>query len=103
MLFRSWSIDCAAGSLLETTTYEVLSIAAMDVNGESVDAVRLSVKVDVSGRSQGSSEGELWLSRKSGLPLRWSETTETTSGSQIGPVHYSESLTIELTSLTPHQ
>lgn len=99
----SWTTDCAAGSLREVTTFEVEEVDDLDVAGVSVSTVRIRTRTEVSGSSTGSSEGEIWLVRDSGLPVRWTETTATTSLSAIGPVRYDESFVIELESIEPRR
>jgi len=99
----SWSTDCIAGSLREVTTYEIVGLEDLDVSGTAVPVVHILTATDVSGSSTGSSEGQLWLSQDEGLPVRWTETTSTTSLSAIGPVHYDETFLIELGSMEPRR
>ena len=99
----TWQVTCTSASLVETTTYEVLAVADLDAGGEVVEAVHLRTVVELSGGVEGASEGELWLAREGGLPLRWRETTTTVSPSAIGPVRYEESFAIEIVSLAPQR
>lgn len=94
---------CESDGLSESTSYEVVGLTDIAVGNETVEAVHLRTSVSLSGGAEGSSEGELWLARESGLPLRWRETSTTASPSAIGSVRYEESFTIEIVSLTPQR
>ena len=99
----SWKVVCASDSIVESTTYEVLGVSDFDAGGQVVGAVHLRTVTEISGGSTGTVEGDLWLSRDGGLPLRWLESSSSNTPSAIGPVSHKESFTISIVSVVPQR
>jgi hypothetical protein len=101
----SWGRTCDGGDRTEVVRLEVIGVEPVTVGGDAVDSVHLRVATELSATDGTTSEshGELWLHPQTGLPLRQTDRTATTSPQVIGDVHYEEQYELVLTSLEPHR
>jgi type II secretory pathway pseudopilin PulG len=78
-------------------TSEVLGTTTLTVDGEPVEAVLVRTSDTFSGAQQGNEVGEWWLHATTGLPLKAQIEASLTGG----PSDYSETIELELSTLTP--
>ena len=81
----------------------VVGRAVVYVGGKAVPAVHVRQTIALSGGSRGASTYDMWLARKSGVPVRLVMVSRTTNDSAVGDVHYDEVVTLRLQSLRPRR
>ena len=95
------ALDCMLADLAWLPVWEVLGRDTVDVGGVDVDAwhVRMTIVDDDDYPEHTTID---WWLAASGLPLRMTSTTSSTSASDlVGDVHYDEEYVAELVSLEP--
>jgi hypothetical protein len=81
----------------------VVGPETITVAGQAVPALHVSMEERVSGDTTGLRRSDNWFALDSALLLKRTATVDGTSGSPVGRVHYTETVTMLLTSLTPNQ
>ena len=94
---------CTTPSTTERETQWVVGRERILVGPARVSAVHIRQQIRLSGDSRGASTFDLWLDRRTGVPVRISMVSRTTNGSPIGDVHYEELVTLRLVSLVPRR
>ena len=86
----------------EATSISVVGPESVDVGGQALAAVHIQrVEKDTATDGTALSTTDQWLDPHSGLVLRETANSSSTTASPIGDVHYSEQYELTLTSLTP--
>ncbi len=98
-----FSVSCATGKARERGTGRVVGRGSTVVGRVRVPTVHVQTSTAFSGDTTGAATYDFWLGRETGLPVRITMVSETTSGSLIGDVHYRERVSLQLTSLTPER
>jgi len=98
-----WDVSCGTNTADEAGTAfvvgrEVLRIAAM-----RVPTVHVRKTTSFSGEIRGTARHDIWLDRRSGVPVKVVMVSRTTNDSAVGDVHYEEDVTLRLTTLTPRR
>ena len=75
----------------------------IDISGTAVMALHVDSDVTVSRRSTGVKFIDRWLRARDGLVVREVSGTDTVQSTPLGEVHYQESDTMVLASLTPQR
>lgn len=94
---------CTTESADEQSTVRVLGRETLDVGADRVQAVHLRRSSRFTGETRGSSTHDVWLDRTSGVLVRIRMESTTTNESLIGDVHYTEDVSLVLTSLKPRR
>ena len=93
--------DQLSGTTTSSGTVEVLGVEAIEIGGESIEAMNVRHRNDLTGSQHGTDSLELWVSTEDGLPLRGTRSLNVESDSPIGAVTYTEEGFWELLSTTP--
>lgn len=99
----TFTVDCSTGKARERGPGRILRRASLRVGSTAVQAVHVRTTTSFSGDTTGSAAYDFWLARDTGLPIRISMVSRTTSGSLIGDVHYQERVSLRLTSRVPRR
>jgi hypothetical protein len=94
-------VTCTTPSAKETETQWVVGREPLHVGRTLVSAVHIRQTIRLSGGSRGNSTYDMWLDRKTGVPVRVAMVSRTTNDSPVGDVHYEEVVTLRLQSLDP--
>ena len=81
----------------DAATVEVLGTGTLTFDGTTVDVVHLRTSDEFSGDQTGTEVGEWWLDAATGLPVK-AEIEASLTG---GPSDYSETIRLDLSTLTP--
>lgn len=100
---RPVRVDCATSSATEHEKQWVVGRELVRVAGKLVPSVHIRQTSSLTGGIGGASVYDMWLDRRSGVPVRLVMTSHTTNASPIGKVHYDEEVTLRLTSLRPRR
>jgi hypothetical protein len=92
---------CAGGSSTNDLTVTVVGVEAIEVGGETIDAVRIHVSSALGGDVRGTSELDYWAHPDNALILRRVSKVVTDAQSALGTTRYDEEYTIQLRSLEP--
>ena len=98
-----FGVSCTTGSATERGRGRVVGRDRLGVGGKTVACVHVRTRTAFGGGTRGSATFDFWLARDTGLPIRVSMVSRTTTGSLIGDVHYEEDVSLALTSLTPRR
>jgi hypothetical protein len=98
---ETWQVDCVGDGISENRAAELVEVAGREVGGSSVEAVHVRMTVTTSGSTIGTTIRDLWLDRRTGLPLEWSDTVENVSDSPLGDARYTEDIHLVATRTTP--
>jgi hypothetical protein len=82
---------------------QVVGSDTITIAGVAVPAIHVIVEETVSGATSGVRRSDNWFAADSALLLRRVASVEGDSSTAAGRVHYSERVTLQLTSLTPVQ
>ncbi len=96
-------VACSTPSAQERGTERVVSRVRIRVGGRMVETVHLTKASSFKGQIRGQSVHDVWLDRKTGVPVRLVMVSKTTNDSPVGDVHYDEVVTLRLLSLTPRR
>jgi hypothetical protein len=96
-------VTCTTSSATEHETQWVVGRESLRVGGKPVSTVHVRQSIALTGGIGGASLYDIWLDRRSGVPVRLVMTSHTTNASPIGKVHYDEEVTLRLTSLRPRR
>lgn len=94
---------CTTPSAKEHETQWVVGRELVRVGGKRVSAVHVRQTSSFGGGTGGASAYDIWLDRKSGVPVRIVMTSHTSNDSPVGRVHYDEDVTLRLMSLRPRR
>jgi hypothetical protein len=100
---RGMPVTCTTSGATEHETQRIVGRQTMRVGAKSVSAVRVHQATSLAGDIRGASTYDIWLDRKTGVPVRISMVSRTTNDSPVGDVHYDEVVTLRLLSLTPRR
>ena len=75
----------------------------MRVGPKRVGTVHIRQLISLSGGTRGASTYNIWLDRKTGVPVRIAMVSRTTNDSPVGAVRYEEVVTLRLESLVPRR
>jgi hypothetical protein len=84
-------------------TRTFVGMEPMVIEGEIVQAVRVHLDGTITGTHEGTSTDDLWLSRRTGLPLRWDRTVDIVSSAYGADVRYTEDASFTIESLDPQR
>ena len=98
-----FAVSCTTGSATERGRGGVVGRDQLEVGAEKVSTVHVRTHTTFAGDTRGSAAFDFWLARDTGLPVKVTMLSRTTTGSLIGDVHYEEDVSLELTSLTPRR
>ena len=73
------------------------------IEGEIEQVVKVRIDATFTGKTEGESTDLLWLSRRTGFPLRWDRTVDAISSEFGTDVRYTEEASFELVSLEPQR
>jgi hypothetical protein len=96
-----WMVVCENGDTRATTSIEVGDEARIEVDGERVDTLHLSLEATVEGETEGRMSGEQWIAPETGLLVRERWETEVETSGPMGPITYREDYTLLLESTEP--
>ena len=99
----AYGIDCSTTSAREVGRGRVVGRETLRVAGRAVETVHLRKTTSFDGDTRGTARHDIWLDRRSGVPVRMVMVSRTTNDSPVGDVHYEEDVTLLLTSLTPRR
>jgi hypothetical protein len=100
---ETFSVSCATGSATERGHGSVVGRQQAHVGTEIVPSAHVRTRTTFRGGTTGSAAFDFWLARDTGLPVRVTMLSKTTTGSLIGDVHYEEDVSLDLTSRTPRR
>jgi hypothetical protein len=100
---KSWPFRCTTDGSVQKGKGRVVGRGVLSVRGTPVPVVHVRWETSLTGKTTGTSEQDEWLDRATGLPLRIVMSSQTTTGSLIGDVHYQEHVDLRLTSLLPRR
>ncbi len=80
---------------------QVIGPDTVMVGGQAVPAIHVLIQEQVTGDTDGIRRSDNWFALDSALLLKRVASVDGTSGSPVGRVHYTETVTLHLTSLTP--
>jgi hypothetical protein len=92
---------CRSSRNLEVGVTRVLGRGTVDVEGRSVQVLRVSTDLTISSGDSGNETIEWWLDPATALPLRIELRSRTSRTLFVGRVNYHEDLSLRLLSLTP--
>jgi hypothetical protein len=98
-----FAVSCTTGSATERGRGRVVGREEEAVGAATVPSVHVRTRTTFAGGTKGSAAFDFWLARDTGLPVKVTMVSRTTTGSLIGDVHYEEDVSLELTSLTPRR
>jgi len=98
-----FTVECSTGKAQEHGPGSVVGRPELTVAGTRVPTVHIRTTTSFTGDTTGRATYDFWLARGSGLPVRITMVSATTSGSLIGDVHYRELVRLRLTTLTPRR
>ena len=91
------------GRTVSAGPYRFVGLATMSIGGTRVEAAQFSrFRVD-SGAQRGTERSAEWFDAENGLPLRLEQDIKVTTSTPFGTSTYTQSGTLVLVSLTPHQ
>ena len=97
-----WHETCHAPHEKVVVSGRVLGRSTVSVGGRAVPAVHTELDLTWSGAGSGTNPNQYWISPQDGMILRQLETVDVSEGSgPLGSVHYSEAMSIAVTSLRP--
>jgi hypothetical protein len=99
----AFAVLCTTGSATERGRGLVIGDETLGVRGTNVECTHVRTRSTFAGGTRGSAAFDFWLARDTGLPVRITMLSRTTTGSPIGDVRYEEDVSLELTSLTPRR
>jgi len=99
----TFRVACATPSARERGSGHVVGTVTLRVASRSVGTVHLRKTTSFSGEIRGIATHDVWLARKTGVPVRLVMVSRTTNDSAVGDVHYEEDVTLRLTSLAPRR
>jgi hypothetical protein len=94
-------VDCVGDGISENRAAELVEVASRDVGGSSVEAIHVRMTVTTSGSTDGTTIRDLWLDRRTGLPLEWTDAVENVSDSPLGDARYTEDIRLVAIRTTP--
>ena len=97
------AVVCRTQDTAEHELQWVVGHAVLRVGNARVDTVHVRQTTTLSGGSRGPSAYDIWLARRSGVPVRIAMVSHTTNASPVGDVRYDEVVTLRLLSLTPRR
>jgi hypothetical protein len=100
---RGMQVTCTTSGATERETQRIVGRETVRVGRRSVSAVHVHQATSLSGDIRGASTYDVWLDRKTGVPVRISMVSRSTNDSPVGDVHYDEVVTLRLLSLTPRR
>jgi len=93
---------CSGGGTDARMRRTLVGRERVDVGGTVVDALRIVLDGEFSGKATGRSRDELWVAEADGMTLRWDRMVDTMADAAFGAeVRYQEQASFVLTSLTP--
>jgi len=98
-----YGVDCSTPSARELGTGRVVGRETLRVSGKPIETVHLRKTTSFTGEIRGATTHNVWLARKSGVPVRIVMVSMTTNDSAVGDVRYEERVTLRLLSLTPRR
>jgi len=99
----AFAVSCTTGEADERGAGRVVARETLRVAGDPVETVHVRRRTTLAGDIRGRSAQDVWLARDSGVPVRIVMTTDTTNDSPVGDVHYEESVSLRLRSLSPRR
>jgi hypothetical protein len=99
----AYGIDCSTTSAREVGRGRVVGRETLRVAERAVETVHLRKTTSFDGDTRGTARHDIWLDRRSGVPVKMVMVSRTTNDSPVGDVHYEEDVTLLLTSLTPRR
>ncbi len=99
----TFAVSCKTGSTRVRGHGRVVARVPVEVEGRSIESVRVRTSVVFAGSPRGSATFDFWLARDTGLPVRIRMVSSTTNDTPIGDVHYEEDVSLALTSTTPRR
>lgn len=94
---------CAGSDTVNAHTAQVAGTESLQVGGDTVDTVIVKA-TDVAGKkSRGTSTVTLWLRASDGLIVKMHRIADIKNNSIIGAIHYTEDITLTLSSLLPQR
>jgi len=100
---RRVRITCTTSSAKEHETQWIVGRETMRVGPKRVGTVHIRQLISLSGGTRGASTYDIWLDRKTGVPVRIAMVSRTTNDSPVGAVRYEEVVTLRLESLVPRR
>jgi len=97
------AVTCTTSGAVEHVMQRVVGPETLRVGGENVPAVHVHQATSLSGDIRGASTYDIWLDRKTGVPVRIAMVSRSKNDSPVGDVHYDEMVTLRLRSLTPRR
>jgi hypothetical protein len=94
---------CTAPSDVAQTTTSVVGPTVVTVQGAPVDAIQMHFEHVISGNTNGTQKGDVWVRSSDGLLLRFVTIIDADAGSVIGPTHFHEEINLSLAELAPRQ
>lgn len=79
----------------------VVGIEPVVVGGQAVNALHVTMREQLNGATSGTRQSDNWFAIDSGLLVKRVASVDGDSSSAVGRVHYTESVTLVLKSLTP--
>jgi len=97
-----WRSVCHGSDDTVAVSGEVVGPSTVTIDGRRVPAWHTELGLAYSGSQSGSNPNQYWISSRNGMVLRQRESVSVSERSgPFGSVHYSEQMTITLTSLRP--
>lgn len=108
-LGQQWQAKCSGtsttvkGRVVSEGPYRLVGLPTLRIGGEEVQAAHfLRLRTD-SGAQKGEERSEVWLDRRTGLPLRAEQSVKVVTATPFGSSRYTQVGHFQLRSLTPHR
>lgn len=99
----AFEVACSTDGAEERGSGRVVGRETLRVGSRPVSTVHVTRSTSFTGEIRGRSAHDLWLARRTGVPVRVAMASQTTNDSPVGDVHYDESVTLRLRSLEPRR
>jgi len=100
---KLWDVQCTTGSAEERGAVAVIGRDRVRVGGAPVTTEHVRKTTTFTGEIRGTARHDIWFDVKSGVPVKVVMVSRTTNHSPVGDVHYTEAVTLRLTSLEPRR
>ena len=97
-----WHATCHSGDQRVVFSGQIIGSSSVEVAGRRVPALHTRLTLSYSGAQSGTNPNDYWISVQSGLILRQRETVDMEQRTgPLGSVHYTEQMSIALSSSMP--
>jgi hypothetical protein len=100
---RGMTVTCTTSGATERELQRIVGRETLRVGATPISAVHVHQATSLDGDIRGASTYDMWLDRRTGVPVRIAMVSRSTNDSPVGDVHYDEDVTLRLVSLTPRR